>query len=100
MGIEPTSQPWEGRILPMNYTRIWQYYSKGDCKFQPLFVPIIRQTPAAQPQGFYLFHNGSVGVKQGQFFQINQILTGLCVTLSQNRHLAADNAASLFNQNL
>lgn len=22
MGIEPTSQPWEGRILPMNYTRI------------------------------------------------------------------------------
>ena len=22
MGIEPTYQPWEGRILPMNYTRI------------------------------------------------------------------------------
>ena len=22
MGIEPTSQPWEGRILPMNYIRI------------------------------------------------------------------------------
>ena len=22
MGIEPTSQPWEGRILPMNYTRV------------------------------------------------------------------------------
>ena len=22
MGIEPTSQPWEGRILPMNYTRM------------------------------------------------------------------------------
>ena len=21
MGIEPTSQPWEGHILPMNYTR-------------------------------------------------------------------------------
>lgn len=21
MGIEPTYQPWEGRILPMNYTR-------------------------------------------------------------------------------
>lgn len=21
MGIEPTSQPWEGRILPMNYIR-------------------------------------------------------------------------------
>ena len=20
MGIEPTSQPWEGRVLPMNYT--------------------------------------------------------------------------------
>lgn len=22
MGVEPTFQPWEGRILPMNYTRI------------------------------------------------------------------------------
>ncbi len=22
MGIEPTSQAWEARILPMNYTRI------------------------------------------------------------------------------
>ena len=22
MGVEPTSQPWEGRILPMNYIRI------------------------------------------------------------------------------
>ena len=22
MGVEPTYQPWEGRILPMNYTRI------------------------------------------------------------------------------
>ncbi len=21
MGIEPTSQPWEGRILPLNHTR-------------------------------------------------------------------------------
>ena len=21
MGVEPTYQPWEGRILPMNYTR-------------------------------------------------------------------------------
>lgn len=21
MGIEPTSRPWEGRILPVNYTR-------------------------------------------------------------------------------
>ena len=21
MGVEPTSQPWEGRILPMKYTR-------------------------------------------------------------------------------
>ena len=21
MGIEPTSHPWEGRILPVNYTR-------------------------------------------------------------------------------
>ena len=22
MGVEPTYQPWEGRILPMNYTRV------------------------------------------------------------------------------
>lgn len=22
MGVEPTCQPWEGRILPMNYTRV------------------------------------------------------------------------------
>ena len=27
MGVEPTYQPWEGRILPMNYTR--KYYSKS-----------------------------------------------------------------------
>ena len=25
MGVEPTSQPWEGRILPMKYTR--EFYS-------------------------------------------------------------------------
>ena len=30
MGIEPTSQAWEARILPMNYTRIGLgYYSMG-----------------------------------------------------------------------
>lgn len=23
MGVEPTYQPWEGRILPMNYTRMF-----------------------------------------------------------------------------
>ena len=23
MGVEPTYQPWEGRILPMNYIRIF-----------------------------------------------------------------------------
>ncbi len=30
MGVEPTYQPWEGRILPMNYTRVFNcehYYS-------------------------------------------------------------------------
>ena len=27
MGVEPTYQPWEGRILPMNYTRIACYYN-------------------------------------------------------------------------
>ena len=26
MGVEPTYQPWEGRILPMNYTRIPYHY--------------------------------------------------------------------------
>ena len=35
MGVEPTCQPWEGRILPMNYTRIrWLYYSTADFKMQ------------------------------------------------------------------
>lgn len=36
MGVEPTSQPWEGRILPMNDTRIgWAYYSMAVTKKQP-----------------------------------------------------------------
>ena len=26
MGVEPTYQPWEGRILPMNYTRECKTY--------------------------------------------------------------------------
>ena len=35
MGVEPTSQPWEGRILPMNDTRIgWVYYSMVPAKNQ------------------------------------------------------------------
>lgn len=25
MGVEPTYQPWEGRILPMNYIRIFSF---------------------------------------------------------------------------
>lgn len=24
-GIEPASQPWEGRILPVNYTRVRRF---------------------------------------------------------------------------
>ncbi len=43
MGIEPTSQAWEARILPMNYTRIgWGYYTKGFLKMQGGFC---RQLP-------------------------------------------------------
>ena len=39
MGVEPTCQPWEGRILPMNYTRRnCPYYNSPRCKFQVLFV--------------------------------------------------------------
>ena len=34
MGIEPTSQPWEGRVLPMNYTCERRYFNS---------FPIIRQ---------------------------------------------------------
>lgn len=26
MGVEPTYQPWEGRILPINYIRIYIIY--------------------------------------------------------------------------
>ena len=25
-GIEPPSQPWEGRIIPLNYTRLFLFY--------------------------------------------------------------------------
>ncbi len=42
MGIEPTSQPWEGRILPMNYTRRnTTQYSRFQRKFQLFFVEIL-----------------------------------------------------------
>ena len=48
MGIEPTSQAWEARILPMNYTRKLQrqprphgYYNKGQLEMQPLFVDFL-----------------------------------------------------------
>ena len=38
MGVEPTCQPWEGRILPMNYTRMnIMYYSRLICRIQPFF---------------------------------------------------------------
>ena len=37
MGVEPTSQPWEGRILPMKYTREHIYYSKSNAQNQGLF---------------------------------------------------------------
>lgn len=33
-GIEPASQPWEGRILPLNHTRIGSHYTAGI----PLFI--------------------------------------------------------------
>ena len=32
MGVEPTYQPWEGRILPMNYTRATdELYPRDRC---------------------------------------------------------------------
>ena len=35
-GIEPSSQPWEGHILPLNHTRAWMMEllaeSPGGCK--------------------------------------------------------------------
>ena len=43
MGIEPTSQPWEGHILPMNYTRIShgciiaEEKPNFNCFFSPIF---------------------------------------------------------------
>lgn len=39
MGVEPTYQPWEGRILPMNYTRRkYTYYNRVCGEKQELFL--------------------------------------------------------------
>lgn len=39
MGVEPTYQPWEGRILPMNYTRRkYAYYNRVRGEKQELFL--------------------------------------------------------------
>ena len=44
MGIEPTSQAWEARILPMNYTRIDRKdYSIAIWQLQAEFFVIFRQ---------------------------------------------------------
>jgi hypothetical protein len=37
MGVEPTYQPWEGRILPMNYTRTAQIFYHTILKKQEIF---------------------------------------------------------------
>ncbi len=43
MGIEPTSQAWEARILPMNYTRIdKRHYSTPPTKMQAEFFDCLR----------------------------------------------------------
>ena len=57
MGVEPTSQPWEGRILPMNDTRIgWVYYSMAVSKNQPempdIFPPASRITSPPDGNAF------------------------------------------------
>jgi hypothetical protein len=37
-GVEPSYRPWEGRVLPMNYTRErWMYYIIQTTKIQPYF---------------------------------------------------------------
>ena len=44
MGVEPTYQPWEGRILPMNYTRRkYAYYNRVRGEKQELFLEKIRE---------------------------------------------------------
>ena len=57
MGVEPTSQPWEGRILPMNDTRIgWVYYNTQISKNQPempdIFRSLFRMKPAVSGHTF------------------------------------------------
>ena len=47
-----------------------------------------------------LFHNGSIGVEQGELFQVDEVVSFLGVALCQNSHLAADDAAGLFYQHL
>ncbi len=39
-GIEPVSQPWEGRILPLNHTRI-----RANYLFKFPILPFIRRKP-------------------------------------------------------
>lgn len=37
-GVEPSYRPWEGRVLPMNYTRIILFYYTIELgKIQPNF---------------------------------------------------------------
>ena len=54
MGVEPTSQPWEGRILPMKYTRDFYYIIitnkllKIKCFFA-FYKKIEKRTSAASP---------------------------------------------------
>ena len=44
MGIEPTSQAWEARILPMNYTRIsLRYYNTLGLEMQGEMFDRIRE---------------------------------------------------------
>ena len=50
MGIEPTSQAWEARILPMNYTRIGSlHYSTGSWKMQAEMFDGIRRVTVWTP---------------------------------------------------
>ena len=46
MGIEPTSHPWEGRILPVNYTRILTLASIIITLVTPDYLGSVRTFPA------------------------------------------------------
>ena len=57
MGIEPTPQPWEGRILPLYYARIFTRQSSG--KATGATIVLIPHVKGGLAAAFVLFVCGA-----------------------------------------